>query len=742
MKRNLLLIAFTIWCFCSLRATARSVHPGAVKTGDRTVRSNTFTTNLPSDRTLYVDQSIAVSGDGSSWSLAYKSLSDALDNAAGSGTNDNILVAAGTYYPTGLQSGTDRDSSFLILRSGIKIYGGYPGGGGLRDLSVNTTVLSGNIGNPDDISDNSVHVLVVAGVGQSADSVVLDGLSFCDAAGSAVANSTKTYNGVPVLKTAGGGVNCTDNSTENMVFRNCLFSNNVLYSSIGGGGMYNNSSSPAIQNCIFSKNTGNGSGGGMFNENASPDLYNCQFLNNNVQGSGGAIYNNANSSPHIRNCIFGSNTNSGTGGGAIINSSSNAVIIQCSFTSNQSTNFSTTNTGGAGIYNLSSSPVIYQCTFTSNHSNGLGGAAVFNNASSPKITGCLFSGNLAHNNLGCGAGIFNMNGSSPVIINSIFSGNYAGRNGGALCNIASSYRITNCTFSGNFCATGGAIYNYIPTKSAVIQNTIIWGNRGGDYPDIYSEGFNMSIAYCDIQSMAGGTNGNISADPLFVDGPPPSPFSFVGGDYNLQPGSPALNAGDNALDTSQFDFANNARVFGAAIDMGAYESQQAPLPVTLISFSGVLQNGTANLQWQTGVEAGFSRFELQKSSNGSAFTTVATIMPKGSNSDYSYALPQAASRAYYRLKIIDNNGKLGYSDIVALRQDDQNKLFTYPNPATDYINIQAPVVGILSIFDAGGRLVQQRQCQKGINRVRITGLSAGIYYLQIGEEKIRFVKSR
>jgi len=68
----------------------------------------------------------------------------------GASTTDNILVAAGTYYPTGLQSRRDRDSSFLILRSGIKIYGGFPTGGGLRDLSTNTTVLSGNIGNPAD----------------------------------------------------------------------------------------------------------------------------------------------------------------------------------------------------------------------------------------------------------------------------------------------------------------------------------------------------------------------------------------------------------------------------------------------------------------------------------------------------------------------------------------------------------------------------------------------------------------
>jgi len=242
--------------------------------------------------------------------------------------------------------------------------------------------------------------------------------------------------------------------------------------------------------------------------------------------------------------------------------------------------------------------------------------------------------------------------------------------------------------------------------------------------------------------MAGGTDGNINADPLFVDGPAPSPFSFVGGNYNLQPGSPALDAGNTDLDTSQVDFANNPRVFGAAIDMGAYESQQAPLPVKLISFSGLLQNSTANLQWQTGVEENFSRFELQKSSNGSTFITAATILPKGSNSHYHYALPQVNARAYYRLKILDNNGKEEYSDVLPLTQGVNDKLYAYPNPASDFINVQAPVAGILYIFDAGGRIIKQQHCSQGTNRVRITSLSAGVYSLQIAGEKIRFVKNR
>ncbi|MBK8442403.1 MAG: hypothetical protein IPL35_02855 [Sphingobacteriales bacterium] len=54
----------------------------------------------PSTPTLYVDASIAVSGNGQSWATAYQTLDEALAVAHCCSIIDTIKVAEGTYLPT------------------------------------------------------------------------------------------------------------------------------------------------------------------------------------------------------------------------------------------------------------------------------------------------------------------------------------------------------------------------------------------------------------------------------------------------------------------------------------------------------------------------------------------------------------------------------------------------------------------------------------------------------------------
>ncbi len=94
------------------------------------------------------------------------------------------------------------------------------------------------------------------------------------------------------------------------------------------------------------------------------------------------------------------------------------------------------------------------------------------------------------------------------------------------------------------------------------------------------------------------------------------------------------------------------------------------LPVTFISFNGVLQNNAAILNWTTANEINNKGYEVQRSNEGLSFTDIGFVTPYVKSSiqnNYSYTDNKVLSGTnYYRLKQIDNDGKFNYSSIVKL----------------------------------------------------------------------------
>lgn len=187
------------------------------------------------------------------------------------------------------------------------------------------------------------------------------------------------------------------------------------------------------------------------------------------------------------------------------------------------------------------------------------------------------------------------------------------------------------------------------------------------------------------------------------------------------------------------------------IDMGAFEFDESALPVQLVRFTGVLQNREATLSWLTATESGFSYFELQQASQIKAaldgqkrsltdWKSLGSIKAQGSNSHYNYTATQMEATAYYRLKMVDDEGHYIFSDVVALSQKESRLLTLYPNPTKDYIHVKANESGILRIYDGAGRLLQTAALVNGINNIDVRSLRAGIYYGEVKCTRVKFVK--
>ena len=199
------------------------------------------------------------------------------------------------------------------------LLGGYPkGGGDVRNGECNKTILSGEIQQNNDSSDNSYHVVVTVNVDST---TLIDGFYIVD--GNADGTAPNNAGGGWYNNGSGAG------NVSNPTIRNCIISGNTA---LLGGGMYNNgsnsgTSSPHLLNTIFSGNNNNsvGNGGAMFNDGgfgvSSPKIINCIFSGNYSGGDGGAIYNNGGdglSSPLIVNTVVSGNY-AADAGGAIFN---------------------------------------------------------------------------------------------------------------------------------------------------------------------------------------------------------------------------------------------------------------------------------------------------------------------------------------------------------------------------------------------------------------------------------------
>jgi uncharacterized repeat protein (TIGR01451 family) len=492
---------------------------------------------------VYVTQNGSGNQSGGSWSDALPGTQLQL-RLASAAAGSQFWIASGTYKPT---TGTDRKISFSVP-SGVQLYGGFSG----REASIDQrapgqqdTVLSGDIGEFNQPSDNSQHVITIDNASQK---IVLDRLTVRDGR---ILPSDYASLGAGLWAVA------LDRSSE-LVLSDCRFINNKIVSSFSGGG-------------AIGLDTRSGSGYKLVTEN-------CYFAEN--EGGFGGAFSTTTGSTNLTaifdDCTFTNNTGSGYGGAiATVDASSS-----CSFT-------------------------IRRCKFLRNTGFYYGGAIIFG-TSKHELDNCLFDSNKTTFYQGTG-GAISYGFSQPTFKNCVFANN-SSVSGGAIHSSSSSRRIQsyfiNCSFIRNTASKEGGVFNAIVSdggrrpenpNETFLTNCIIWQNTAPDSPvfksQVYMDALTSQLiaTYSNIQGGFAGT-GNIDVDPQFVDA--------ANGDYRLKAGSPAINAGDPSSTTttvSDRDLVGNPRIAQARIDMGAYEFQVTSQNNADLSLNLRVNSRTSNL---------------------------------------------------------------------------------------------------------------------------------------------------
>jgi hypothetical protein len=173
-----------------------------------------------------------------------------------------------------------------------------------------------------------------------------------------------------------------------------------------------------------------------------------------------------------------------------------------------------------------------------------------------------------------------------------------------------------------------------------------------------------------------------------------------------------------------------------------------PLPVTLIGLGVSHKAGVATLNWTTTLESNLKGYEVERSLDGVYFDNIGFVAAKnqlGATQQYQFANDIATVQkdvVFYRLHIVDIDGKARYSNIVSVRKDKKGntQLAIVPNPARDVaqlrLEVTKPAQGQLAIADATGRLVRQQTVNlaSGSNNIllnNLSGLLPGIYTVKL-----------
>jgi hypothetical protein len=169
------------------------------------------------------------------------------------------------------------------------------------------------------------------------------------------------------------------------------------------------------------------------------------------------------------------------------------------------------------------------------------------------------------------------------------------------------------------------------------------------------------------------------------------------------------------------------------------------LPLHLTSFK--VQNNTTGkslLSWTSSDEVNTSHFSIERSTDGITYTEVGSVAATGSGEgqyNFSDITPDPSANYYYRLKMIDLDGRSRYSSIARISGESANlQLSVFPNPATETITILSDKAQEVSIVNTFGQLIKTVRLVKGSQVISIAGTTPGIYFIKSSGAVVKFVR--
>jgi hypothetical protein len=204
----------------------------------------------------------------------------------------------------------------------------------------------------------------------------------------------------------------------------------------------------------------------------------------------------------------------------------------------------------------------------------------------------------------------------------------------------------------------------------------------------------------------------------------PTLYHFENGIWNKQTGTSSFTA-------NSFTYTGYTGTFSPF----AIGSSLTPLPIELIEFNAkaIIDNNTVYVTWKTASEKDNQQFEVERSNDGIHWTTIGTVLGKGNSigvNSYYFVDEHPMSLNFYRLKQVDFNGNVQFSDIrkIDFNAPLNDNIRVYPNPSKGQFEISTNETSEYVVMDMNGRIVSEGFCEGTVN---VNNLNSGMYMVKI-----------
>lgn len=165
------------------------------------------------------------------------------------------------------------------------------------------------------------------------------------------------------------------------------------------------------------------------------------------------------------------------------------------------------------------------------------------------------------------------------------------------------------------------------------------------------------------------------------------------------------------------------------------------LPINGLVLTGINSGAVNTITWKSVAEINTKQMFVERSNNGILFNEISTAMqPRGSwnsGATYNFVDNNILPSGYYRIKVIDIDGRITYSNTIFLKSVKTIKLFTLlNNPANENIRIaiNSNAPSFVTLYNSVGQVVYQTKNVMGngaVHTISSSSFAKGIYTLFI-----------